>query len=141
MKTKLELVSLSLLLSLVFPASGVLGASYIDLGELGVIYGPPQNTKTNVSTTTNLTTSNRIEVVYKQSGKILAIFPITFEARVVAHVNGEIEIRYPWYSFLMIDNKTEVGDELQGEVNAFLQGRGGAGVNTETGTKLDNTKQ
>ena len=58
-------------------------------------------------------TGKRVEMLHKQHGHILAFVPVTFDVRVVVHADGEVEINYPWYSVITIDNKTAVETELK----------------------------
>jgi hypothetical protein len=53
-------------------------------------------------------TGETVEVRYKQQGRFLALVPITFRVQAVAHANGNVEVRYPWYSTLTVDNRSEV---------------------------------
>ena len=54
-----------------------------------------------------------VEVVHKQKGHILALVPVTFVVKVIAHADGKIEISYPWYSVITIDHKTVVETKLK----------------------------
>ena len=58
-------------------------------------------------------TSEEVEVLHKQHGYILALVPVTFDIKVVARADGEIEVSYPWYSVITIDRKTAVEIELK----------------------------
>ena len=64
-----------------------------------------------------------VEIKYKEQGKLLALVPITFTARAIAHADGTIELKYPWYSVLTVDNKTELETKIQVAVDNALNAR------------------
>ena len=68
-------------------------------------------------------TSNRVEVSYKQKGRFLALVPITFNVKAVAHADGTVEVKYPWYAILTVDNKDEVETELKVRVDNALHAK------------------
>jgi hypothetical protein len=67
-----------------------------------------------------------VEVRYKQRGRLLAVIPMTFYVTAVAHSNGEVEVEYPWYSFLTVDNRTEVETQVDLAVEDALVARANA---------------
>ena len=62
----------------------------------------------------------QVEVSYKQKGHIFAFIPITFTVRAVASADGRVEMEYPWYSVITIDNRREVETELKIAVETTL---------------------
>lgn len=68
-------------------------------------------------------TGKSVEVMYKQKGHLLALIPITFTVRATAHADGSVELDYPWYSAITIDNKQEVETELKIAVDNTLSAR------------------
>jgi hypothetical protein len=58
-------------------------------------------------------TANTVEVKYREKGRFLALVPMTFTIRAVAHADGTVELEYPWYSFLTLDNKDELETDLK----------------------------
>lgn len=76
-------------------------------------------------------TSNAVEMKYKQEGKFLALIPITFNVTAKAKANGEVELSYPWYAFLTIDNGDEMETELKVAVDNALRARTVGSVQAE----------
>ncbi len=66
---------------------------------------------------------NRVEVKYKESGRFLALLPVTFTVSARAHANGEVEVDYPWYSFLTIDNHDKVETEMKVAIDSAMRSR------------------
>lgn len=75
--------------------------------------------------------SNRVEVKYKETGKFLALVPITFTVKAVANANGEVELNYPWYAFLTVDNEERLETELKVAVDNALRARTVGSVRAE----------
>ncbi len=66
---------------------------------------------------------DRVEVKYKESGRFLALLPVTFTVSARAHANGEVEVDYPWYSFLTIDNHDKVETEMKVAIDSAMRSR------------------
>lgn len=47
------------------------------------------------------TSSDGVEVEYMTEGRLFGIFPKTYISRVTVRDDGEVEVKGPWYSFLM----------------------------------------
>lgn len=75
--------------------------------------------------------SNRVEVSYKQQGRFLALVPMSFKVRAVARASGEVELYYPWYSFLTLDDEEEVRTKLKIAVDNALHARAVGSVRAE----------
>jgi len=58
-----------------------------------------------------------VEVIYKQKGHFLALVPISFSIRAIAHASGEVEVKYPWYSFFTLDNEEQIEAEINNAVS------------------------
>ncbi len=68
-------------------------------------------------------TKDKVEVKYKEKGRLLALLPVTFTVSARTHANGEVEIDYPWYSFLTVDNHDKVETEMKVAVDNALRAR------------------
>lgn len=64
-----------------------------------------------------------VEVKYIQDGKLLAIVSVKFTVTARAFANGKVEIDYPWYSFLTVDNSSKVKTDLAIAVETVLNER------------------
>jgi len=66
-------------------------------------------------------TENGMEMVYRKAAKFLWIFPASLTARVTVDQQGDVEVRYPWYAFLMStdESKAALEAEIRDEVNAI----------------------
>ncbi len=64
-----------------------------------------------------------VEVRYKERGKLLALMPVTFPITAKATPDGAIELEYPWYSFLTLDNKEKLETDLKVAVGHALRSR------------------
>lgn len=65
--------------------------------------------------------TNIVEVSHKQRGILLALIPITFQAKAIADARGNIKIIYPWYSKLSLDKKEEVETNARVAVDNALK--------------------
>lgn len=65
-------------------------------------------------------TDDRIELTYEQQGRLLAFLPVTYSVTAIAHANGEVEVDYPWYTFLVSDNSAEVEAQMESAVDVAL---------------------
>jgi hypothetical protein len=65
---------------------------------------------------------------YKMPGRLFGIFTASFTAQAEAHTNGEVKVKFPWYSFLYSKYGTaaEVESELSAAIEADLENWGGA---------------
>lgn len=64
-----------------------------------------------------------VEVRYEETGKILALVPVTFTATARAHARGTITLRYPWYSVFTLDRQDKILAELKVAVDSALRER------------------
>ncbi|MDP2641901.1 MAG: hypothetical protein Q8P21_01255 [bacterium] len=76
-------------------------------------------------------TGDSVEVIYKQKGRLLALVPITFNVRAIARADGTVEVRYPWYSFLTVDNREEIEAQVKVAVDTALRARTVGSVQAE----------
>ncbi len=79
---------------------------------------------------------NRMDLTYKRDGRLLWIVPIQMGTRVSVDAEGEVSVRYPWYSFLVATDESRVDLEarLRGEVNAVEAGLAANAEATRSGT-------
>ncbi len=68
-------------------------------------------------------TGKAVEVKYKEKGRFLALLPITFTVSAITHADGRVEVKYPWYSFLTVDNHDKVETELKVAIDNALRSR------------------
>lgn len=64
-----------------------------------------------------------IVVHYRQKGRLLALVPVTFTVVARAQADGQVEVRYPWYSFLTVDNEQKIATEMKVAVDSALHER------------------
>lgn len=73
-----------------------------------------------------------VEARYRETGKLLALVPVTFSASARAYAAGGVELDYPWYSFLTVDKREKLESELGVAVDSALR-RLGVGTVTAAG--------
>lgn len=61
-----------------------------------------------------------VVVEYREKGYLLALVPIDFTVRAAAYPDGRVELRYPWYSFMTLDNEAQIETELKIVVSSTL---------------------
>lgn len=76
-------------------------------------------------------TDYEVSVHYKERGKFLALVPITFTAKATATADGRVELDYPWYAFLTLDNQEKIKTELKVAVDNTLKARAVGSVRAE----------
>lgn len=64
---------------------------------------------------------DKVIVRHKQKGALLAIFPITFTVIATAYPDGRVELRYPWYSKITLDNEKEIENRARIAVDNALK--------------------
>jgi hypothetical protein len=55
----------------------------------------------------------KVEASYQQKGHLLALVPVSYEVKVVAHADGRIELDYPWYAPLTVSRRKELEMRLK----------------------------
>lgn len=63
-----------------------------------------------------------IAVSYKQPGKILGFIPVLVTVEASLDAEGNIDLDYPWYQFIVVTDRAELESELQSEVGARAAG-------------------
>ncbi|MBX4181643.1 hypothetical protein KW807_02150 [Candidatus Parcubacteria bacterium] len=104
-----------LVLTLVFLATGSLKAASIDL-TLGTEYGLDNSIQTVESREVDV-----VEVRSKDHGHLLALVPVDLNVTVRAHADGTVEVIYPWYSVLTVDNKEDLETQVKIAVDNALR--------------------
>jgi hypothetical protein len=74
---------------------------------------------------------DKVEVSYKQRGRLLALVPISFTAKAIAKADGDVELDYPWYAFLTVDDHEKLRTELKVVVDNTLKARAVGSVRAE----------
>jgi hypothetical protein len=105
---------LGLVLIFGFSAELALSASFIDLGQISSsssdLNSESTALETNIESSKSVSTSVT-DTVYRQTGKLLGIITIHFEVKALNHSDGRLELKSPWYAFLVrskhIETRTE----------------------------------
>ncbi len=66
-------------------------------------------------------TGEAVEITYREKGTLLALMPVTFSIMARAGADGSIELFYPWYSFLTVDNRDQLETDMRVAVNNALR--------------------
>lgn len=64
--------------------------------------------------------SHSVAVTYKEKARLFAVIPVTVDATATVDANGNVEVSYPWYSFLMSTGKDELEAKIENRVSAVL---------------------
>ncbi len=115
MKKVMKGILPTLVLTLGMTWAGQSSAAYalIDLnvgGEVSAVAEEPETVKV-------------VEVRYEDEGKFLALLPMSLTVVARAYPDGKVEVEYPWYSFLTIDNREKIETELQIVVDTTMRWR------------------
>ena len=76
--------------------------------------------------------SDSVNVHYRDSGKFLGIFPVSYDSEVVVGDDGSVQVKAPWYSFLVFGTKKA---SIESSVNSDL-----AGVSITSGASVDKAR-
>jgi len=77
--------------------------------------------------------SDNVAVTYKQSAKLFGFIPVTIDATATVDANGNVEVSYPWYAFLMVTNKADLEARIQNQVSANVDLDASANVEANAG--------
>jgi hypothetical protein len=80
---------------------------------------------------TGVQTDDMVEVEYLQPGKLLKIIPVEVPVVVRVYADGRLEVKYPWYSFVVSTERKRVEEKLGVRVNQVLSERFGEGDTDE----------
>lgn len=64
---------------------------------------------------------DKVEVRHKQKGALLALIPVTFDVTTIAYPTGVVEMRYPWWGAITLDNEKEIKTRIKVAVNNSLK--------------------
>ena len=64
--------------------------------------------------------SNNVSVTYEQQAKLFGIIPVTVNATATVRADGSVDVRYPWYAFIMVTNESALETEIENRVEATL---------------------
>lgn len=86
-----------------FSVEAALGASFIDLGHIS---SSNLNSQSSVEVQTSVESASDVsishtDIAYKQSGRVLGVIPISFQVKAVTYADGRLELKSPWYAFLI----------------------------------------
>lgn len=61
----------------------------------------------------------RVSVTYPQRAMLFGFMPITVDATATVLADGTVDVRYPWYAFLMVTNEADLESEIEGRVSTL----------------------
>lgn len=61
-----------------------------------------------------------VSVSYRERARFFGIIPTSVNVNVVVKGDGTVDIRYPWYSFLMITDRADLEAAIKSEVSAYM---------------------
>ncbi len=62
---------------------------------------------------------SRVSVTYPQKAMLFGFVPVTVEATATVLANGAVDVRYPWYTFLMVTNEVDLESEIESRVSTL----------------------
>ncbi|MDB5238100.1 MAG: hypothetical protein JWM46_370 [Candidatus Kaiserbacteria bacterium] len=65
--------------------------------------------------------SSDVAVTYKQRGRFLGFIPVTVKATAMVDQNGQVSLKYPWYTFLTATDRADLQAKLQASVDAMTK--------------------
>ena len=77
--------------------------------------------------------SDNVAVTYEQRAKLFGFIPVTIDATATVDANGNVEVSYPWYAFLMVTNKADLEARIQNQVSANVDLDASANVEANAG--------
>lgn len=63
--------------------------------------------------------AHRISVTYPQKARLFGFIPVTVDATATVLADGTVNVRYPWYAFLMVTNQTALESEIESRVTSL----------------------
>jgi hypothetical protein len=66
---------------------------------------------------------DRVELTYSQKGRLFSLFPVHFDVVAITHADGRVELKSPWYTFLVRDNRKELEAEIKSQVSSVFNSR------------------
>src|SRR3989338_10086248 len=77
--------------------------------------------------------SSRVSVTYAQKAKLFGFIPVRVNATATVEADGTVDVRYPWYAFLMVTSETVLESEIESRVTSLNS----AGVLAEADAELE----
>ncbi|MBI2612373.1 hypothetical protein HYW59_00985 [Candidatus Kaiserbacteria bacterium] len=62
---------------------------------------------------------SRVSVTYPQKARLFGLIPITVDATATILADGTVDVKYPWYAFLMVTNETVLESEIESRVTSL----------------------
>ena len=68
------------------------------------------------------TSAENVSVTYKQRAWLFGLVPVTLDVSAIVRTDGSVDVRYPWYAFLMVTNESELEATIEDRIatSAFL---------------------
>lgn len=64
--------------------------------------------------------SDRVVVVYNDEGRFIGFIPVRLAVTVSVGQDGEVNVDYPWYGFLVAKDKADIESRVRAEIDASL---------------------
>lgn len=73
---------------------------------------------------------SNLKVGYRAPGRFLGFIPLNMNVNVSVDASGDVNVSYPWYSFLVMSDRADLTAAIQNEVQAYFneQGRTNIGL-------------
>lgn len=70
---------------------------------------------------------------YRKDARFLWLIPSTMKTTITVHADGSVEVRYPWYAFLMSTDEStdELAARIQGEIETIASADTGESVTAD----------
>ena len=64
--------------------------------------------------------ANNVSVTYEQQAKLFGFIPVTVDVTATVRADGSVDVRYPWYAFLMVTNESALETVIENRVEAIV---------------------
>jgi hypothetical protein len=96
--------------------------SYIDLGQINTVnIERSEITKDEEDASALLFADDYVEIVYQRHGHLFSFIPVHFNVRATAYLDGKVEVRSPWYIFLVREEGSELKAEIEEDARVVVQ--------------------
>ena len=85
------------------------------------------------------TSADNVSVTYKQRAQLFGLVQVTVDATATVRADGSVDVRYPWYAFLMVTNEGELEAAIEERVKGFVSAS--ADATAEASVGLDASAQ
>lgn len=62
---------------------------------------------------------SRVTVTYPQKAMLFSVVPVTVQATATVLADGTVDVRYPWFAFLMVTNEADLESEIESRVSTL----------------------